>query len=164
LIIVPGPNSKKNITPLREMKSKHLGSLVSINAIVVRTTDVKPFIKVASYACDVCGYETYQIITGRVYMPLVDCPSKSCKDNQTRGKMYHQTRLSKFLSIQEIRIQEPTDQVPVGHVPRSITVIATGECTKQCAPGDSITIHGIYLPSVATGRSYAAKVAHETYI
>lgn len=164
MIIVPGPNAKRQIIPLRELKSNHLGALVAINAIVVRTTDVKPFIKVACYACDTCGYETYQIINSKVYMPLVDCPSKVCKDNQTRGKMYQQTRLSKFLSIQEIRIQEPTDQVPVGHVPRSITVIALGGCTKQCAPGDSITIHGIYLPNVSTGRTNYNRIAHETYI
>lgn len=98
-------------------------------------------------------------------MPLVDCPSKKCVDNQIRGKLYQQTRASKFVSFQEIRIQEPSDQVPIGHVPRSITVYAFGECTKQCSPGDSITIHGIYLPSVITGlRTYKSRLIHDTYI
>jgi DNA replication licensing factor MCM7 len=138
---------------------------VSISAIVVRTSDVKPFIKVASYACDFCGYEAYQTISNKVYMPLVECPSKVCKDNQSRGKLYQQTRLSKFVSFQELKLQEPTDQVPIGHVPRSITVIALGQCVKQCAPGDMITIHGVYLPTQIGGkRTTLNKLSHDTYI
>jgi DNA replication licensing factor MCM7 len=98
-------------------------------------------------------------------MPLVDCPSKVCKDNQSRGKLYQQTRLSKFVQFQEIKLQEPTDQVPIGHVPRSITVVALGASTKQCAPGDMITIHGIYLPTQIGGKkSLMNKLAHDTYI
>lgn len=98
-------------------------------------------------------------------MPIVDCPSKVCKDNQSRGKLYPQHRASKFLAFQEIKVQEPTDQVPIGHVPRSITILAFGESTRQCAPGDTVTIHGIYLPNVTTGPSvYRSRLIHDTYI
>ena len=105
-------------------------------------------------------------------MPLVDCPSVVCKNNETRGKLYPQTRYfflifraSKFISFQEIKVQEPTDQVPIGHVPRSITILAMGECTRQCSPGDMITIHGIYLPSIISGlRAYKSRLIHDTYI
>lgn len=165
MIIVPGPNTKSRITPLRALRADNIGSVVSINAIVIRTTDVKPFIKVACYACDICGYETYQIISSRTYMPLIDCPSKVCKDNQSRGKLYHNTRASKFISFQEIKVQEQTDQVPTGHVPRSVTIVALGGCVKQCSPGDIVTIHGIYLPQISTGQRYnKSRLVHETYI
>lgn len=142
---MPGPNTKKNLIPMRSLKSTYIGALVSLNGIVVRTTDVKPFLKVACYACDVCGYEAYQIIASRTYMPLVDCPSKRCVDNQIRGKLYQQTRASKFISFQEIRVQEPSDQVPIGHVPRSLTIYAFGECTKQCSPGNYFFIFKLKL-------------------
>lgn len=33
-----------------------------------------------------------------------------------------QTRGSKFVKYQELRLQELPDQVPVGHIPRSMTV------------------------------------------
>ena len=165
MTIIPGPNSKSKLSPIRSLRASSIGSLVSLSAIVVRTTDVKPFIRVACYPCDVCGYEAYQIISSKNYMPLVDCPSKKCVENQIRGKLSHHTRSSKFVSFQEIRVQEPSDQVPIGHVPRSLTIYAYGECTKQCSPGDSVTIHGIYLPSVITGfRSYKSRLIHDTYI
>jgi len=98
-------------------------------------------------------------------MPLVDCPSKFCKDNQSRGKLNINTRSSKFISFQEIKIQEPTDQVPIGHVPRSLTIYAFGDCVKQCAPGDMVTIHGIFLPFPIDGlRVFKSRLIHDTYI
>lgn len=98
-------------------------------------------------------------------MPLVDCTSLTCKNNQTRGKIYPQTRASKFMAYQELKVQEPSHQVPVGHVPRSLTIYAMGECVKQCLPGDSVTIHGIYLPSINNNSKIpSSKLIHNTFI
>ena len=98
-------------------------------------------------------------------MPLVDCPSKVCKDNQSRGKLNPQTRASKFISYQELRVQEITDQVPIGHVPRSMSILALGECVKQCVPGDLVTIHGIYLPQlILSQKTQNSRLVHDTYI
>lgn len=98
-------------------------------------------------------------------MPLVDCPSLKCKSNQSRGKMYFQSRSSKFVSFQEIKIQEPSDQIPMGHVPRSMTILALGEVVRQCTPGDTISVHGIYLPAViGKGKNVKTKLLHDTYI
>lgn len=165
VIIVPSPHEKLKLTPLRAIQAKTIGSIVSLKAIVVRATDVKPYIKVACYACDICGYEAYQLVSGRNYMPLLDCPSKVCKDNQSRGKLNAQTRTSKFVSFQELRVQEPSDQVPIGHVPRSMTVYCLGESVKQASPGDSVVIHGIYLPALMNGqRMGRSRLIHDTYI
>ncbi len=57
--ILSGPNHKKKLTPLRQLKSDKIGSLVSVKCIVVRTSDVKPMMQVASFACDSCGFEVY---------------------------------------------------------------------------------------------------------
>ena len=39
------------------------------------------------------------------------------------GRLYLQTRGSKFMKYQELKIQEHNDQVPVGNIPRSMTVV-----------------------------------------
>lgn len=163
--IVPGPGSKIKLIPMRGLRAEQLGALVTIQGIVVRATDVKPFLKVASYSCDICGCEIYQVINSRVFMPLVDCTSDQCKNNNSHGKITQMNRTSKFLSFQEIKIQEPTHQVPIGHVPRSLTIFALGQCVRQCVPGDTVTIHGIYLPSVITGsHAFKSRLIHDTYI
>lgn len=56
-----------------------------------------------------------------------------------------QTRGSRFVKYQEMRLQELPDQVPVGHIPRSVTVHCRGERTRQCGPGDIVTVSGIFL-------------------
>lgn len=39
-------------------------------------------------------------------MPLVMCPSQECLTNKSGGRLYLQTRGSKFVKFQELRIQE----------------------------------------------------------
>jgi DNA replication licensing factor MCM7 len=77
-------------------------------------------------------------------MPLLKCSSQRCQDNKT-GKLDLQIRGSRFMKYQELRLQELPDQVPVGHIPRSMTVHCNGEMTRQCGPGDIITVHGVFL-------------------
>jgi DNA replication licensing factor MCM7 len=150
---------------MRDLKSRDIGGLISIQAVVVRTSEVRPFMKVACYSCDICGFETYQFISSILFMPLVDCPSVKCKTNQSRGKLYPQLRPSKFISFQEIRIQEPSHQIPIGHVPRSMTILALGECVRQCTPGDIISVNGVYLPTpVGQGKNSKSKLLHDLYI
>lgn len=43
------------------------------------------------------------------------------------------------------------DEVPMGHVPTGLVVHARGETTRQCGPGDVVTIWGVFLPTPASG-------------
>lgn len=40
------------------------------------------------------------------FMPLIMCPSQECVTNKSGGRLYLQTRGSKFVKFQELRIQE----------------------------------------------------------
>lgn len=44
-------------------------------------------------------------------MPQMQCPSDDCRVNKSGGRLYLQTRGSKFIKFQEIKIQEHSDQV-----------------------------------------------------
>ncbi len=105
-----------------------------------------PQVTVAVYMCDKCGFELYQEVTARTFMPLFTCespavrapafpsPSPSppppppypsnptqCKAKKNQaGALHMVTRGSRFVKFQELRIQELPEEVPVGHVPRSI--------------------------------------------
>ena len=48
----------------------------------------------------------------------------SCVFFRSGGRLYLQSRGSKFMKYQELKIQEHNDQVPVGNIPRSMTVVA----------------------------------------
>jgi len=57
-----------------------------------------------------------------------------------------ETRGSKFTKFQELKLQELPSQVPMGHVPRSLSVFCRGELTRLANPGDVVTVDGIFLP------------------
>merc|ERR1719362_335619 len=67
------------------------------------------------------------------------------------GRLQLQTRGSKFVKFQELRVQEHSDTVPVGHIPRMVTVYARGEVTRAATPGDHVSVCGVYLPIQRTG-------------
>ncbi|XP_022770840.1 DNA replication licensing factor MCM7-like isoform X2 [Durio zibethinus] len=121
--------------------------------------------EVAVYTCEECGYEIYQDVTARVFMPLFECPSKRCLVNRTKGNLILQLRASKFLKFQEAKIQELAEHVPKGHIPRSMTVHFRGEMTRKVAPGDVVELSGIFLPIPYTGfRAMRAGLVADTYL
>lgn len=159
-----GPSSSKPRV-IREVRADSVGKLLTVRGIVTRVSEVKPRMVVATYTCDQCGAETYQPIQSPTFMPLIMCPSQECQTNRSGGRLYLQTRGSKFIKSQEMKIQEHSDQVPVGNIPRSITVVLEGENTRIAQPGDHVSVTGIFLPVLRTGFQQTAQgLLSETYL
>ena len=157
--------SNEKVIPIRDVKATQIGKLVNIKGIVTRATEVKPLMQVATYTCDQCGAETYQPITSTSFMPQINCPGEDCRVNRSGGRLTLQSRGSKFTKFQEIKVQEHSDAVPVGHIPRSITVYARGDQTRICVPGDHVAINGIYLPIKKDGyQAIASGLLSDTYL
>ncbi|KAK1316751.1 Protein PROLIFERA [Acorus calamus] len=157
--------SKGTPLTIRQVKASNIGQLVKISGIITRCSDVKPLMKVAVYTCEECGYEIYQEVTARVFMPLFTCPSQRCKANKTKGNLILQLRASKFLKFQEAKIQELAEHVPKGHIPRGMTIHLRGELTRKVAPGDVVEISGIFLPIPYTGfRAMRAGLVADTFL
>ncbi|RKP07163.1 MCM2/3/5 family-domain-containing protein, partial [Thamnocephalis sphaerospora] len=129
---------------------------------------VKPLLVVNAYSCDMCGCEIFQEVMQRQFTPLSECPSEQCKTNRARGQLHMQTRASKFLRFQEVKLQElasTTDQVPVGHIPRTMTVHLYESLVRSCSPGDVVDVAGIFLPTPYTGfRGMRAGLIADTYL
>lgn len=150
---------------VRKVKAESIGKLTTVRGIVTRATEVKPVMTVATYTCDQCGAESYQPIQSPTFMPLVMCPSEECQRNKSGGRLYLQTRGSKFMKYQELKIQEHNDQVPVGNIPRSMTIVSRGEVTRQAGPGDHVTVTGVFLPMTRTGfRQISQGLLSETFM
>ncbi|KAH9930757.1 MCM-domain-containing protein [Fomitopsis serialis] len=151
---------------VREVKGVHLGKLITVRGIVTRVSEVKPLLKVNAYTCDVCGSETFQEVSSKQFAPLFDCQNESeCKKNSIRGSLHMQTRACRFSPFQEVKIQEMADQVPVGHIPRSMTVHVHGSLTRQMSPGDVVHLGGIFLPIPYTGfQAVRAGLLTDTYL
>lgn len=159
------PSALAKAQSLREVHAEQIGHLVTVKGIVVRVSDVKPLVSVVTYSCDSCGFEIYQTVNGRTFMPLNKCPSSSCSKNRNSGRLHMQVRGSKFVKYQEIKIQELPEQVPVGHIPRSMTAVARGDLTRLMTPGEILTIDGIFTPTPYTGfKAMRAGLIADTYL
>ncbi|KAL7283687.1 hypothetical protein ACG7TL_003123 [Trametes sanguinea] len=151
---------------VRDVKGAHLGRLITVRGIVTRVSEVKPLLRVNAYTCDVCGSETFQDISRKDFQPILDCQNEAeCKKNGIRGTLHMQTRACRFSPFQEVKIQEMADQVPVGHIPRSMTVHVHGSLTRQMSPGDIVHLGGIFLPIPYTGyQAIRAGLLTDTYL
>jgi DNA replication licensing factor MCM7 len=162
-----GSSNERNQKALavRNVKGEHLGHLITIRGIATRVSDVKPSVQVNAYSCDRCGYEVFQPVTSKQFTPLQECPSEECKANNAKGQLFLLTRASKFLPFQEVKIQEMADQVPVGHIPRQLTVHCHGGVVRQVNPGDVVDLAGIFLPTPYTGfKAIRAGLLTDTYL
>ena len=148
IAIVYGPNSKLRPRAISDLNADEIGSLVMVKCIVVRTSEIKPEIAVATYACDICGCENYLEVFDNNYKPLDKCMSKKCVENKVNGKLSFLPGHSKFRSYQELKIQETPDQLRDGRIPRTFSLCLKESCVKQAAPGDIIIVQGILLPQI----------------
>lgn len=141
---------------LRNIRASNMGRLVTIRGMVVRTSDVKPCCIVATYSCDACGIEAYDVVGDRrEFMPPKKCPSPTCRNAKGQETLHLETRGSKFIKFQEWKLQELPSQVPMGHVPRSMSLYVRGEWTRTANPGDVVTVDGVFLPQ-KVGSGYRA--------
>ncbi|KAK4524736.1 hypothetical protein GAYE_SCF05G2639 [Galdieria yellowstonensis] len=160
---IPVSNTKP--LSIREITAVDIGHLVKIKGLVVRVLDVKPRVVVACYSCESCGFQAFQQVNSRKFMPLLSCPSAECRTNRKSGQLYLNMRGTKFVKYQEIRLQETADQVPVGHIPRAVTLQLLGEVAKQCSAGDLVTVCGVFLPTPQTGfHSLHAGLVADTFL
>mmetsp|Transcript_25626 Transcript_25626/g.28760 ORF Transcript_25626/g.28760 Transcript_25626/m.28760 type:complete len:910 (-) Transcript_25626:222-2951(-) len=155
---------------LRHVRSKSMGRIVTITGMIVKASDVKPMLQVAAYTCDVCGAELYrETHNRRDFLPERICPvcassgggGDGAAGQQQRGRrvmgvLKLETRGSKFTKFQELKLQELPSQVPMGAVPRSLSVFCRGELTRLANPGDVVTVDGIFLPQKVND-GYGAK-------
>ncbi|KAI1118969.1 DNA replication licensing factor mcm7 [Nemania sp. NC0429] len=150
---------------VRQVRGEHLGHLITVRGIATRVSDVKPMVQVGAYTCDRCGSEIFQPVNDKQYAPLTSCPSEQCKANQSKGQLFPSSRASKFLSFQEVKIQEMAEQVPIGQIPRTLTVMCYGSAVRKVNPGDVVDISGIFLPTPYTGfKAMRAGLLTDTYL
>ncbi|KAG6814586.1 hypothetical protein H0H92_000115 [Tricholoma furcatifolium] len=122
---------------VRDVRGAHLGHLITVRGIITRVSEVKPLLQ----------------------------NEGECKKNGIKGSLHMQTRACRFSPFQEIKIQEMADQVPVGHIPRSMTIHVHGTLTRQMNPGDVVHLGGIFLPIPYTGfQAIRAGLLTDTYL
>lgn len=146
---------------LRKLGSKHIGKLVMVEGIVVRSTPVRPMVMQAAFKCKRCGTITYTNQTGPFLRAPFACSDPSCRRKGPFDFMQEETT---FIDSQDLRIQERPEDLPPGQLPRSLNVKLIGsEIVDAARPGDHVSIVGTVqavAPTVPTVGKLRAFILH----
>ncbi len=145
------------VTSLRDLSNEHINKLVMIEGILVRGTPPKQKMFKAVYAHILPTGEVHEFewpplpsdeIADELERPAY-CPL--CKEDvmseKGRGYVRGVFRLviekSKYKNWQKVVLQERPEEVPAGHIPRSVEVVLTDDIVDVARPGDRVSIIGV---------------------
>ena len=143
---------------LRKLGSAHIGKLVMVEGIVVRSTPVRPMVMQAAFRCKRCGTTTYVNQTGPFLRAPFVCSDPSCRRKGPFDFIQEETT---FTDSQELRVQERPEDLPPGQLPRALSIKLLGsEIVDVARPGDHVSTVGIAravaptLPTVGKLRAF----------
>ncbi|OWP56459.1 MAG: ATPase [Thermoplasmatales archaeon B_DKE] len=129
-------------TEIRNIRSYHVGTLISVNGIIRKNTEVLPRLQNAAFECQVCGTINYvKQERGRQDEP-VRCRNEECNLDRTKTRFKLLTGESEFVDVEKIEIQENPETLDGGAQPQRITVILEDDLTGRLFPGDRVIIDG----------------------
>ncbi|KAK4438151.1 putative DNA helicase MCM9 [Sesamum alatum] len=124
------------------VRVKHRGILLTLKGTVIRSGAVKMIEGQKIYECRVCKhrFKVYPEVETRnsISRPTF-CPSQSCES--TRFQIVDDKQICH--DYQEIKIQESTQLLGVGAIPRSIPVILKDDLVDIVKAGDDVIVTGV---------------------
>ncbi|CCC69873.1 hypothetical protein NCAS_0D02920 [Naumovozyma castellii] len=161
--------STANQTPLRSLDSEHVSKIVRLSGIIISASVLSSRATHLSLMCRSCRHTTsikidnFNSITGNsVTLPHACLSSVTATDtgddsnNKNCGPdpylIIHES--STFIDQQFLKLQEIPELVPVGEMPRNITMSCDRYLTNRVIPGTRVTIVGIYSIYSSKKRGY----------
>lgn len=127
---------------------RSIGELVSFSGTVTRTSEVRPELLFGAFTCGECGGDTTGVEQQFKFSEPVKCQNPFCPNTFTWEL---NTEKSVFVDWQRVKVQENSDEIPPGSMPRTIDVILRHENVEQAKAGDRVVFTGslIVVPDVS---------------
>ncbi|WP_135854856.1 LAGLIDADG family homing endonuclease [Halorussus salinus] len=139
-------------TDIREIRARHVNTMVSVQGIVRKATDVRPKIQEAAFECQRCGTLTYIPQSGGDFQEPHEC--QGC---ERQGPFQINFDQSEFVDSQKLRVQESPEGLRGGETPQSLDVHIEDDITGEVTPGDHVTVTGVlHLEQQGSGQDKSA--------
>ena len=125
-------------TDIREIRARHVNTLVGVQGLVRKATDVRPKIQEAAFECQRCGTLSYIPQTGGDFQEPHEC--QGC---ERQGPFQINFDQSEFIDAQKLRVQESPEGLRGGETPQSLDVHIEDDITGDVSPGDHVTVTGV---------------------
>ncbi|VFQ78231.1 unnamed protein product [Cuscuta campestris] len=127
------------------VRVKHRGILLTLKGTVIRSGPVKMIEGEKLYECRRCKhrFKVYPEVETRNSIPKpTSCPSKKAKFCESRNFQIVEDSMV-CRDYQEIKIQESTQVLGIGAIPRSIPVILMDDLVDMVKAGDDVIVTGV---------------------
>jgi DNA replication licensing factor MCM6 len=104
------------VNRIRDLRTNRIGTLMSISGTVTRTSEVRPELYKASFTCDACRSVVDGVEQIFRYTEPFMCPNATC---QNTSAWTLNAAKSYFIDWQKVRIQENSNEIPTGSMPRT---------------------------------------------
>ncbi|MGH8338586.1 MAG: hypothetical protein ACRETL_17570, partial [Gammaproteobacteria bacterium] len=126
------------ISAVRDLRMECIGRLTSFCGTITRTSDVRPELISAIFRCANCGLLSPPILQEYHYTRPTKCRNPQCATNN----WILETHGSEFVDWQKLRVQENTNEIPPGSMPRSVDVIVRNDMVELPKAGDRYVFTG----------------------
>ncbi|KAG2373548.1 hypothetical protein C9374_012011 [Naegleria lovaniensis] len=136
---------------IRQLRSVHIGQLVSVSGVVTRSSEVRPELVEGIFNCVECGTVSDPIPQQFKYTEPSSCVNKTCTNTKRwRLDMHH----SRFVDWQKLKVQENTHEIPSGSMPRTLDIILRNDCVECAKAGDRCLFTGTLLAVPDVGKMF----------
>jgi DNA replication licensing factor MCM6 len=129
------------VLPVRALKTAAIGQLSSLSGTVTRTSEVRPELLLGTFLCSKCGLVAPNVLQQFHYTRPVTCRNPRCR-NTSPLQFILDTRQSTFCDWQRLRVQENSDEIPPGGMPRTMDVYVRHEMVERAKAGDRCILTG----------------------
>lgn len=130
-----------SLLPVRNLKTDRIGRLSAVTGTITRTSEVRPELLVACFRCNKCGLLAENIRQQYHYTRPTLCRNPRCQ-NRSNNEFTLELNRSDFCDWQKLRVQENSDEIPPGSMPRSMDIIVRNEMVERAKAGDKCVFIG----------------------
>lgn len=155
------PYNLRKVSNLRCLDPASMDCLLGIRGMIVRASPIIPDLKVAHFACTICGHDVQVTVDrGRIDEPT-SCPQCTCRNSYAL-----QHNRSIYGDKQMVRIQETPDEVPAGQTPASVVTFCFDDLVDAVKPGDRVEVTGVHRaqPRKVHPKISKVKSVYKTYV
>ncbi|KAH8705439.1 MCM2/3/5 family-domain-containing protein [Talaromyces proteolyticus] len=136
------------VSRLRQLRTSHIGKLLSISGTVTRTSEIRPELSLGTFICEGCRTPVPNIEQTFKYTEPSQCPNPTC-GNRVGWRL--DIGKSTFIDWQKIKLQESSHEIPTGSMPRTMDIIVRGEMVDRAKAGEKCIFTGtlIVVPDVS---------------
>ena len=125
---------------LRDLRSEQVGELLAMSGTVTRTSEVRPELIVGCFVCNECDEPFNNVDQQFRYTEPPMC--QAC---QSKNSWRLDIEKSTFVDWQRVRLQENSQDIPAGSMPRTIDIILRNDNVESVKAGDKVVVTGTLI-------------------